>query len=62
MIINITYNKIDGTIVIVDDESLMEAVVSKTTDTDTEVSIEIALNVSAYQEQFNTEDIDGNNN
>ena len=62
MIINITYNKIDGTIVIVDDESLMEAVTSKITDTDTEVSIEIALNVSAYQEQFNTEDIDGNNN
>jgi len=62
MIINITYNKIDGTIVIVDDESLMEAVASKITDTDTEVSIEIALNVSAYQEQFNTEDKDGNDN
>ena len=62
MIINITYSKIDGTIVIVDDESLMEAVASKITDTNTEVSIEIALNVSAYQEQFNTEDIDGNDN
>lgn len=62
MIIKINYNKIDGTIVIVDDESLMEAAASKTIDTDTEVSIEIALNVSAYQEQFNTEDIDGNNN
>jgi hypothetical protein len=62
MIINITYNKSDGTIVIIDDETLMETVVTKKVDTDEELSLEIALNTSAYQTQFDEEDIDGNNN
>lgn len=63
MIVNITYNKLDGTIVITDDENLMEAVVSKNVDTDDEVSFEISLNTSAYQTQFNEDtQIDGNNN
>ena len=52
MIISITYNKSDGTIVIIDDESLMETVVTKKVDTDEELSLEISLNTSAYQTQF----------
>ena len=56
MIINITYNKSDGTITITDDETLMETVVTKNIDTDEELSFEIALNTSAYQSQF--EDFD----
>ena len=62
MIISITYNKSDGTIVIIDDETLMETVVTKKVDTDEELSLEIALNVSAYQTQFEEIEIDGNNN
>tara|TARA_R110000796_G_scaffold222732_1_gene338936 strand:+ start:805 stop:993 length:189 start_codon:yes stop_codon:yes gene_type:complete len=62
MIINITYNKSDGTIVIIDDETLMETVVTKKVDTDEELSLEIALNTSAYQTQFDEEEVDGNDN
>ena len=62
MIINITYNKLDGTIVIIDDETLMETVVTKKVDTDEELSLEIALNTSAYQTQFDEEEVDGNDN
>ena len=63
MIINITYNKLDGTIIIIDDETLMETVVTKKVDTDEELSLEIALNTSIYQTQFNEEmKIDGNDN
>jgi hypothetical protein len=62
MIISITYNKSDGTIVIIDDETLMETVVTKKVDTDEELSLEIALNVSAYQTQFEEIEIDGNDN
>ena len=43
MIISITYNKSDGTIVIIDDESLMETVVTKKVDTDEELSLEILV-------------------
>jgi hypothetical protein len=62
MIINITYNKSDGTIIITDDETLMETVVSKITDTDEELSLEIALNTSAYQTQFEEIEINGDDN
>jgi len=62
MIINITYNKSYGTIVIIDDETLMETVVTKKVDTDEELSLEIALNTSAYQTQFDEEGVDGNDN
>ena len=62
MIISITYNKSDGTIVIIDDESLMETVVTKKVDTDEELSLEIALNTSAYQTQFEEIEINGNDN
>ena len=63
MIINITYNKLDGTIIIIDDETLMETVVTKKVDTDEELSLEIALNTSVYQTQFNEEmEINGDDN
>ena len=62
MIINITYNKSDGTITITDDETLMETVVTKITDTDEELSFEIALNTSAYQSQFEEIEINGDDN
>ena len=62
MIISITYNKSDGTIVIIDDESLMETVVTKKVDTDEELSLEIALNTSAYQTQFEEIEINGDDN
>ena len=62
MIINITYNKSDGTIVIIDDETLMETVVTKKVDTDEELSLEIALNTSAYQTQFEEIEINGDDN
>ena len=62
MIINITYNKSDGTITITDDEMLMETVVTKNIDTDEELSFEIALNTSAYQSQFEEIEINGDDN
>jgi hypothetical protein len=62
MIINITYNKSDGTITITDDETLMETVVTKNIDTDEELSFEIALNTSAYQSQFKEIEINGDDN
>ena len=62
MIINITYNKSDGTITITDDETLMETVVTKNIDTDEELSFEIALNTSAYQTQFEEIEINGDDN
>jgi hypothetical protein len=62
MIINITYNKSDGTITITDDETLMETVVTKNIDTDEELSFEIALNTSAYQSQFEEIEINGDDN
>mgnify|MGYP004000113801 FL=1 len=62
MIINITYNKSDGTIIITDDETLMETVVTKNIDTDEELSLEIALNTSVYQTQFEEIEINGDDN
>jgi ATPase subunit of ABC transporter with duplicated ATPase domains len=62
MIIKINYNKLDGTIIITDDETLMETVVTKITDTDEELSLEIALNTSAYQSQFEEIEINGDDN
>jgi hypothetical protein len=62
MIIKINYNKLDGTIIITDDETLMETVVTKNIDTDEELSLEIALNTSAYQSQFEEIEINGDDN
>lgn len=62
MIIKINYNKLDGTIIITDDETLMETVVTKITDTDEELSLEIALNTSVYQTQFEEIEINGDDN
>ena len=64
MILNITYNKSTGSITLVDDEELMEATVNESSlvDNENELSIEISLNVSAYQTQFEEIEIDGNDN
>jgi|TARA_B100001094_G_C18130699_1_gene772082 hypothetical protein len=64
MILNITYNKSTGNITLVDDEELMEATVNESSlvDNENELSIEISLNVSAYQTQFEEIEIDGDDN
>ncbi len=64
MILNITYNKSTGSITLVDDEELMEATVNQSNlvDNEDELSLEISLNVSAYQTQFEEIEVDGNNN
>ena len=64
MILNITYNKSTGSITLVDDEELMEATVNESSlvDNENELSIEISLNVSAYQTQFEEIEIDGDDN
>jgi len=64
MILNITYNKSTGNITLVDDEELMEATVNEASlvDNENELSIEISLNVSAYQTQFEEIEIDGDDN
>ena len=63
MIIKINYNKSTGAITLTDDEELMEATVNETVDTAEELSFEISLNTSAYQDQFDAiEETDGNDN
>lgn len=64
MILNITYNKSTGDIILVDDEELMEATVNQSNlvDNEDELSFEISLNVSAYQTQFEEIEIDGDDN
>ena len=64
MILNITYNKSTGSITLVDDEELMEAAINQSNlvDNEDELSFEVALNVSAYQTQFEEIEIDGNDN
>ena len=64
MILNITYDKSTGNITLVDDEELMEATVNQSNlvDNEDELSFEVALNVSAYQTQFEEIEIDGDNN
>jgi len=64
MILNITYNKSTGNITLVDDEELMEATVNESSlvDNENELSIEISLNVSAYQTQFEEIEMDGDDN
>ena len=63
MIINLTYNKSTGVITVSDDEGDMELVIndSQTVDNDSGLFIELSLNVSAYQLQFE-EDLNGNDN
>tara|TARA_R100001015_G_C4616714_1_gene172902 strand:+ start:1284 stop:1475 length:192 start_codon:yes stop_codon:yes gene_type:complete len=63
MIIKINYNKSTGAITLTDDEELMEATVTEIVDTTEELSFEISLNTSAYQDQFDAiEETDGNDN
>lgn len=63
MIIKLEYNKLDGTLNLTKDEDdIVVLINNKTvTDNDKTLSLEIALDVSNYQNQFE-EDIDGNNN
>lgn len=64
MILNITYNKSTGNITLVDDEELMEATINQSNlvDNEDELSFEVALNVSAYQTQFEEIEVDGDDN
>ena len=65
MIIKIEYNKSTGNITLVDDEELMETTINQSSivDNEDELSFEISLNTSAYQNQFEEiEEIDGNSN
>mgnify|MGYP003656858902 CR=1 FL=1 len=64
MILNVTYNKSTGSITLVDDEELMEATVNESSlvDNENELSIEISLNVSSYQTQFEKIEVDGDDN
>ena len=62
MIIKIEYNKIDGTLNLTNDEEIVAVINNDTViDNSDSLSLEIALDVSQYQEQFN-ELIDGDDN
>lgn len=63
MIIKLEYNKLDGTLNLTKDEGDIVVLINTDTviDNDKTLSLEIALDVSNYQNQFE-EDIDGNNN
>lgn len=62
MIIKIEYNKIDGTLNLTKDEEIVAVINNDTViDNSDSLSLEIALDVSQYQEQFN-ELIDGDDN
>jgi|TARA_R110000764_G_scaffold185238_2_gene270661 hypothetical protein len=63
MIIKLKYNKLDGTLNLTKDEDNIVVLINNDTviDNDKTLSLEIALDVSNYQNQFE-EDIDGNNN
>lgn len=63
MIIKLEYNKLDSTLNLIKDEDDIVVLINKDTviDNDKTLSLEITLDVSNYQNQFE-EDIDGNNN
>jgi len=63
MIIKLEYNKLDGTLNLIKDEDDIVVLINKDTviDNDKTLSLEITLDVSNYQNQFE-EYIDGNNN
>jgi hypothetical protein len=63
MIIKLEYNKLDGTLNLIKDEDDIVVLINNDTviDNDKTLLLEIALDVSNYQNQFE-EDIDGNNN
>ena len=63
MIIKLEYNKLDGTLNLTKDEDDIVVLINNETviDNDKTLSLEITLDVSNYQNQFE-EYIDGNNN
>ncbi len=63
MIIKLEYNKLDGRLNLTKDEDDIVVLINNDTviDNNKTLSLEIALDVSNYQNQFE-EDIDGNNN
>ena len=63
MIIKLEYNKLDGTLNLTKDEDDIVILINNETviDNDKTLSLEITLDVSNYQNQFE-EYIDGNNN
>jgi len=64
MILNVVYNKSTGEITLTNDEDAPCVVnENETIDNDLELSFEVAIDLSQYQELFNNEILeDGNNN
>jgi len=64
MILTVNYNKTTGDITVSADESevAVEVNAGETTDNATELDFEVALDLSAYQQSFNDDFIDGDNN
>ena len=64
MILTINYNKNTGDITLSSDEAEVTATVNadEITDDATELDFEVALDLSAYQELFNDDLLDGDNN
>ena len=64
MIIKIEYNKTTGEIKLTKDEDLVNAVINETTIVDNEdsLSFETAIELDEWNDQFEDDNIDGNNN
>tara|TARA_R100000951_G_scaffold17415_1_gene13862 strand:+ start:175 stop:372 length:198 start_codon:yes stop_codon:yes gene_type:complete len=64
MIIKIEYNKETGDLVLTKDEDLVNVVINDTTIVDGEdsLSFEIAVELDEWNNQFEDDNIDGNNN
>ena len=64
MILTINYNKTSGMITLSSDEEEVAVELNQDSvlDLDGSLNFEVALNLSAYQELFNEDNIDGHNN
>jgi len=64
MIIKIEYNKETGDLVLTKDEDLVNIVINNSTVVDNEdsLSFEIAVELEEWNNQFEDDNIDGNNN
>lgn len=63
MIIKIEYNKLTNALALTKDDDVVAVINNNTIiDDSNELSFEIALDVSQYQEQFNEDIIHGDNN
>jgi hypothetical protein len=64
MIIKIEYNKTTGEITLTKDENLVNVVINNSTVVDNEdsLSFEIAVELEEWNNQFEDDNIDGNNN